>query len=103
MSEINLEFIDKTEEYKDAKYIRKFMEDWTSLIHDSSAYYDKICKIRDSSVNYLEPSDDVVILDSIVNSLEPSDDVVILDSIDSSQISFTFKCDMFEDDQGRYH
>lgn len=93
MSEINLEFMDRSEEWNGAKYIRKFMEDLDSLIKDSSAYYDKICKIHDSSVNYLEHSDDVVILDSIVNSLEPLDDVVILDSIDSSQISFTFKYD----------
>ena len=74
MSDINLEFLDKTEEYNQAKYIRKFMEDWASLIRDSSSYYDKI---HDSSVNYLEPLDDVV----------------ILDSIDSSQISLTFKYD----------
>ena len=68
MSDINLDFLDKTEEYNQAKYIRKFMEDWASLIRDSSSYYDKI---HDSSVNYL-------------------------DLLDSSQISFTFKCDMFE-------
>ena len=74
MSEINLEFLDKTEEYNQAKYIRKFMEDWTSLIRDSSAYCNTI---YDSSVNYLNPLDDVV----------------ILDSIDSSQISLTFKYD----------
>ena len=60
MSDINLEFLDKTEEYNQAKYIRKFMEDWASLIRDSSSYYDKI---HDSSVNYLEPLDDVDILD----------------------------------------
>ena len=74
MSEINLEFVDRTEENNEDKNIRKFIEDWASLIYDSSAYYDKI---HDSSVNYLEPLDDVV----------------ILDSIDSSQISLTFKYD----------
>lgn len=52
------------------KNIQKFIEDWASLIYDSSAYYDKI---HDSSVNYL-------------------------DLLDSSQISFTFKCDMFENE-----
>ena len=71
MSDINLEFLDKTEEYNQAKYIRKFMEDWVSLIRDSSSYYDKI---HDSSVNYLEPLDDV-------------------DTLDSNQISLTFKYD----------
>ena len=70
MGEINLEFIDRTEENNVDKNIRKFIEDWTSLIYDSSAYYDKI---HDSSVNYL-------------------------DLLDSSQISFTFKCDMFENE-----
>ena len=74
MCEINLEFLDKTEEYNQAKNIRKFIEDWASLIRDSSAYCNMI---NDSSVNYLEPLDDVV----------------ILDSIDSSQISLTFKYD----------
>ena len=70
MSEINLEFVDRTEENNEDKNIRKFIEDWASLIYDSSAYYDKI---HDSSVNYL-------------------------DLLDSSQISFTFKCDMFGDE-----
>ena len=65
MSEINLEFVDRTEENNEDKNIRKFIEDWASLIYDSSAYYDKI---HDSSVNYL-------------------------DLLDSSQISFTFKYD----------
>ena len=74
MSDINLEFLDKTEEYNQAKYIRKFIEDWASLIRDSSTYCNMI---NDSSVNYLNPLDDVV----------------ILDSIDSSQISLTFKYD----------
>lgn len=27
MSEINLEFVDRTEEWNEAKYMRKFMED----------------------------------------------------------------------------
>ena len=76
MSEINLEFVDRSEEWNEAKNILKFMEDWASLIRDSSTYYDKI---RDSSAHYFEPLDDVVILDS-------------------SQISFTFKCDMFGDE-----
>ena len=70
MSKINIEFVDRTEEFDEAKNIRKFIEDWASLVYDSSAYYDKI---HDSSVNYL-------------------------DLLDSSQISFTFKCDMFEDE-----
>ena len=70
MSKINLEFVDRTEEINEDKNIRKFIEDWASLIYDSSAYYDKI---HDSSVNYL-------------------------DLLDSSQISFTFKCDMFENE-----
>lgn len=70
MSKINLEFVDRTEENNEDKNIRKFIEDWASLVYDSSAYYDKI---HDSSVNYL-------------------------DLLDSSQISFTFKCDMFGDE-----
>ena len=70
MSKINLEFVDRTEEINEDKNIRKFIEDWASLIYDSSAYYDKI---HDSSVNYL-------------------------DLLDSSQINLTFKCDMFEDE-----
>lgn len=70
MGEINLEFVDRSEENNEDKNIRKFIEDWASLIYDSSAYYDKI---HDSSVNYL-------------------------DLLDSSQISFTFKCDMFGDE-----
>ena len=74
MSDINLEFVDKSEEWNQAKYIRKFIEDWASLIRDSSTYCNMI---NDSSVNYLNPLDDVV----------------ILDSIDSSQISLTFKYD----------
>ena len=69
MSKLNLEFVDRTEEFDEDKNIQKFIEDWVSLMYDSS-----------------------------VNYLEPLDDVVILDSIDSSQISFTFKCDMFEDE-----
>lgn len=81
MSEINLEFVDKSEEWNESKNIRKFIENWISLVYDSSTY-DYYDKIRDSSVNYLEPLDDVV----------------ILDSIDSSQISLTFKFDMFEDE-----
>ena len=60
MSDINLEFVDKSEEWNEAKNIRKFIEDWTSLIRDSSAYCNMI---NDSSVNYLEPLDDVGILD----------------------------------------
>ena len=70
MSKLNLEFVDRTEENNEDKNIRKFIEDWASLVYDSSAYYDKI---HDSSVNYL-------------------------DLLDSSQISFTFKCDMFGDE-----
>ena len=72
MSKINLKFVDRLEENNEDKNIRKFIEDWASLIRDSSSYYDKI---HDSSVNYLEPLDDVI----------------ILDSIDSSQISLTFE------------
>lgn len=68
MSEINLEFVDRTEEWNEAKHMQKFMEDWSSLNNDSSSYYDKI---RDSSVNYLEPLDD--------------------DILDPSQLSFTFE------------
>ena len=70
MSKINLEFVDRTEETNEDKNIRKFIEDWASLVYDSSVYYDKI---HNSSVNYL-------------------------DLLDSSQISFTFKCDMFGDE-----
>ena len=70
MSDINLQFVDRIEESNEAKYMRKFIEDWASLVYDSSVYYDKI---HDSSVNYL-------------------------DLLDSSQISFTFKCDMFGDE-----
>ena len=62
MSKINLKFVDRPEENNEDKNIRKFIEDWASLVYDSS-----------------------------VNYLEPLDDVVILDSIDSSQISLTFK------------
>ena len=62
MSEINLEFVDRTEEFDEDKNIQKFIEDWVSLMYDSS-------------VNYQ------VLLDDI---------------LDSSQISLTFKFDMFE-------
>ena len=70
MSKLNLEFVDRTEETTEDKNIRKFIEEWASLVYDSAVYYDKI---HDSSVNYL-------------------------DLLDSSQISFTFKCDVFEDE-----
>ena len=70
MSKINLKFVDRPEENNEDKNIRKFIEDWASLVYDSSVYYDKI---HNSSVNYL-------------------------DLLDSSQISFTFKCDMFGDE-----
>ena len=74
MSEINLEFVDRTEEFEEAKYIFKIMKEWISLAYDSSSY----CNVfRDSSAHYFELLDDDVILDS-------------------SQISLTFKCDMFE-------
>ena len=69
MSKINLEFVDRTELWNESKYMWKLMEEWTSLNNDSSSYYDKI---HDSSVNYLEPLDDV-------------------DILDPSQISLTFK------------
>ena len=59
MGEINLEFVDRTEELNEVKYIQKLMEEWSFLNNDSS-------------VNYLEPLDDVGILDP-------------------SQISLTFK------------
>ena len=71
MSEINLEFIDRSEEWDNARNLLKFMKDWASLIDDSSAYYDKI---RDSSVHYFEPLYDI-------------------DILDSSHISLTFKYD----------
>lgn len=71
MSEINLEFVDRTEERNVAKYMRKFMEDWSSLILDGSAYCNTI---NDSSEHYFDPLDDV-------------------DILDSSQISFKFKYD----------
>ena len=79
MGEINLEFVDRTEEYNDAKNILKFMKDWASLVYDSSTYYDYYDKIRDSSAHYFEPLYDV-------------------DILDSSHIRLTFKCDMFEDE-----
>ena len=69
MSEINLEFVDRTEDWNEAKHMRKFMEDWSSLIWDGSAYCNTI---NESSVNCLEPLDDV-------------------DILDPSQISLTFK------------
>ena len=68
MSEINLEFVDRTEERNEAKYMRKFMEDWSSLIQDGSAYCNTI---NDSSEHYFEPLDD--------------------DILDPSQISLTLK------------
>ena len=71
MNEINLEFIDRTEEWNEAKHMRKFMEDWSSLIRDGSAYCNTI---NDSSEHYFESLDDVDIL-------EPN------------QISLTFKYD----------
>lgn len=61
MSEINLEFVDRTEEWNEAKHMRKFMEELASLNNDSS-------------VNYLEPLDDV-------------------DILEQNQISLTFKYD----------
>ena len=51
MSKLNLEFVDRTEETNEDKNIRKFIEDWASLVYDSSVYYDKI---HNSSVNYLD-------------------------------------------------
>ena len=51
MGEINLEFVDRTEEFNEAKNILKFMKDCASLIHDSS-------------VHYFEPLYDVDILNS---------------------------------------
>ena len=72
MSEINLEFVDRTEEWNEDKCIQKLMEDWASLIHGGSAYCNTI---NDSSVNYLDPLDDVGILDS-------------------TQISLTFECNV---------
>lgn len=71
MSEINLEFVDRTEERNEVKYMRKFMEDQSSLIRDGSVYCNTI---NDSSEHYFEPLDDV-------------------DILDLSQISFTFKYD----------
>ena len=71
MSEINLEFVDRSEEWEEARNILKFMKDWAFLIYDSSSYYDKI---EDSSAHYFEPLYDVEILDS-------------------SHISLTFKYD----------
>ena len=65
MGKLNLEFVDRTEELDEAKNIRKFIEDWVSLMYDSS-------------VNYQVPLDD--------------------DILDSSQISLTFKYDMFENE-----
>ena len=50
MGEINLEFVDRTEERNDAKYIQKLMEEWAFLNNDSSEHY-------------FEPLDDVDILD----------------------------------------
>lgn len=38
MSEINLEVIDRTEEWEHVRVIKKFMEDWVSLIYDSSVH-----------------------------------------------------------------
>ena len=40
MSKINLKFVDRPEENNDDKNIRKFIEDWASLVYDSSTYYD---------------------------------------------------------------
>ena len=39
MSEINLEFVDRTEEFDEDKNIQKFIEDWVSLMYDSSVNY----------------------------------------------------------------
>ena len=76
MSKINLEFVDRSEEFDGAKNILKLMKDWISLAYDSSSYCNVI---RDSSAHYFEPLYDV-------------------DILDSSHIRLTFKCDMFEDE-----
>lgn len=56
MGEINLEFVDRTEELNEAKYMWKVMEDWTSLNNYGSEHY-------------LDPLDGVDILDSSQISL----------------------------------
>ena len=56
MGEINLEFVDRTEELNEAKYMQKVMEDWASLNNDGSEHY-------------FEPLDDIDILDSSQISL----------------------------------
>lgn len=50
MGEINLEFVDRTEELNEVKYIQKLMEEWASLNNDGSEHY-------------FEPLDDIDILD----------------------------------------
>lgn len=50
MGEINLEFVDRTEERNESKYMRKVMEDWASLNNDGFEHY-------------FDPLDDVGILD----------------------------------------
>ena len=54
MSDINLEFVDRTEEFDEDKNIQKFIEDWVSLMYDSS-------------VNYQVPLDDDILDSSQIN------------------------------------
>ena len=39
MGKLNLEFVDRTEEFDEDKNIQKFIEDWVSLMYDSSVNY----------------------------------------------------------------
>lgn len=54
MGELNLEFVDRTEEFDEDKNIRKFIEDWVSLMYDGS-------------VNYQVPLDDDILDSSQIN------------------------------------
>ena len=128
MSKINLEFIDRSEECNEAKNIFNLMKDWISLACDSSSYCNVFCDssvhyfeplydvdILDSShirltFEFVDRTEEFnedkniqkfieewvsLMYDSSVNYQVPSDDVI---DLDSSQISLTFKYDMFEDE-----
>lgn len=56
MGKLNLEFVDRTEEFDEDKNIRKFIEDWVSLVYDSSVNY-----------QYQVPLDDDILDSSQIN------------------------------------
>ena len=52
MSKINLELKDRTGEWQQAQDNRKFMEDWVSLVYDSSVHINPV----DLNIDYSDSS-----------------------------------------------